>query len=164
MSPELQIGTTLRWIMVLFQHAELYWLFNLETITQSVTSALPGPPSNLSLPLMHASMLQNRPSSVVWKQDGQKSAMFFSVRQRTPPHTHTQLHKGTASFPRSFSYCCVYEKFTQKWSHRLFWAHLWPRNDLKSPFLSAIFSVCLFIWQDLQALEEMCVAKSLFNI
>lgn len=112
---------------------------------------------------MHASVLQNRPSTMVWKQDGQKSGIFFSVRQRRfqvcsriPPHT--RLHKASASFPRSFSYCCVYEKFTQKWSHRLFWARLWPRNDLKSQFLSLLFLVFVFSFDRIHRHDRKCAS------
>lgn len=56
-----------------------------------------------------------------------------------PAHSHTNTHTqrltqrvGLVSPWVSSPYCCANEKFTQNWSHRLFWARLWPRSALKS--------------------------------
>ena len=57
----------------------------------------------------------------------------------TCTQTHPAWHKGSAKMPQSVPHCCSYEKFTHKWSHPLFWAHLWPKSVLKSSYLSLTF-------------------------
>lgn len=39
--------------------------------------------------------------------------------------------RGKCRIPLSLSYHSMDEKFTQEWSHSLFWAQQWPRTTLK---------------------------------
>lgn len=121
-----QLSTMPRWVMVLSQHVELYWLFNLEIIKQSVTSPLLNPlPNSVLNTCMHGAKQSFSPLCTV--KTGQFAVREFKYTYCTSTHTHTDK----ASIPQSFPNCCYNEKFTQKWSHWLFWAHLWPKNVLK---------------------------------
>lgn len=145
-----------RWIMVLSRHVELRWLFSLETITRSLSLLRRSAPLSNSTPRArpHVAKENLQPDCAARTERKTGAFFFFLICWRTPrtqtqtapahTRTHADWHKGESSIPMSFPYCCSDEKFTLKWSHRLFRARLWPRECLKelaSASASSVMSV-----------------------
>lgn len=141
--------------MVLSQHVEPRWWFNLQTITQSVTSLLLASLPN-SVPNARRSAEQNRPfgltASLKWNGMERKNRdLFCSTRSQTRTHTLTHAHRATQRQGQNPPECslllCLWKIYTEVISSAILSTSLTQEGFKEVVSVSAFCDDCVPVWR-----------------